>query len=290
MHWRKPVQTTAVRESGQVSGSAAKDMGIYLYCFARADAVNGIRSSGIDESQPVNGLSVRGITAVFSPVSLAEFAGDAAPSRFEDPAWVLPRVCRHERVIEEVMERSSVLPLRFGSMFTSTRVLRELLHRKGSEISWFLDLLSDKEEWSVKCFADLAESRDWLLGSDSEFVQKRRHAPSSPGALYFHERHLRLQADKKTRQGWPVTAEQIENELKEHAHQRCPLRLQPRNVSGRKEEMIFNCAFLLDRDSITNFQAHVESVNATRRRQGITVELSGPWPPYSFCPSIVETP
>jgi hypothetical protein len=283
------VQTTAVREFGQPSGSAIQDRGLYLYCFARADAAKGLMSSGVDESQPVNGLSVKGITAVFSPVSLAEFVGDAARGHLEDPAWVVPRVCRHERVIEEVMERSPVLPVRFGSMFTSTRVLRDLLNSKGPEISWFLDLLSDKEEWSVKCFADLDKSRDWLLSSDSEFAQKRRHAPSSPGALYFHERHLHLQADKKARQGWPAAAEQVENELKDHAHKTCPLRLQPRNVSGRKEEMIFNCAFLLGRDSITNFQAHVESVNATRKGQGITVELSGPWPPYSFCPSIAET-
>ena len=288
MRWRKPVQIAAVREFGQASGSAIKDTGFYLYCFARADAVQGIKSTGIDGAQPVNGLSVKGIAAVFSPVSLGEFVGGAARSHLEDPVWVLPRACRHEWVIEEVMGRSPVLPVRFGSIFTSTQPLRDLLDRKGREIARFLDLLSDKEEWSVKCFADLDKSRDWLLRSDPEFVQKCRHVPSSPGALYFHERHLHLQADKKARQGWPAAAAQVENELKDHAHKSCPLRLQPRNVSGRKEEMILNCAFLLGRDSITNFQAQVESVNATRREQGITVELSGPWPPYSFCPSIGE--
>jgi hypothetical protein len=251
--------------------------------------VQGIESTGIDGSQPVSGLIVQDVAAVFSPVSIGEFVGDAARSHLEEPAWVLPRVCRHERVIEEVMGRSSVLPVRFGSMFTSTRALRDLLERKGLEISWFLNLLSDQEEWSVKCFADLDKSRGWLLSSDSEFAQKRGHAPSSPGARYFHERHLHLQADKKARQAALAAAEQIKNELKDHARKTCPLRLQPRNVSGRKEEMIFNWAFLLGRDGVTNFQAHVESVNATRREQGIEVELTGPWPPYSFCPSIVET-
>lgn len=284
------MQTTRVRESAQPSGSAIKDIGFYLYCFARAQAVEGIMCIGVDESQPVNGLSVKGITAVFSPVSLPEFVGDGAWSRLENPAWVLPRVCRHERVIEEVMERSPVLPVRFGSMFTSTQVLMDLLDRKGPEISGFLDLLSDKQEWSVKCFADMDKSRDWLLGSDPEFAQKRKRAPSSPGARYLHERHLHLRADKKARQGWPAAAEQVRNELKDQAHKTCPLRLQPRSVSGRREEMILNCAFLLGRDSITNFQAHVESLNAARRGRGITVELSGPWPPYSFCPSIAETP
>lgn len=283
------MQTTTVRELGQASVSAIKDRGIYLYCFARADAVQGIQSTGIDGSQPVGGLCVKDVAAVFSRVSPREFIGDAARSHLKDPAWVLPRIRRHEWVIEEVMGRSPVLPVRFGSMFTSTRPLRDLLDRNGREISWFLDLLSDKEEWSVKCFADLDKSRDWLLSSDSEFLQKRRHAPSSPGARYFHERHLHLQADKKARQCWPAVAKQVGNELKDHAHKTCPLRLQPRNVSGRREEMIFNCAFLLRRENLTDFQAHVESFDADFREQGIAVALSGPWPPYSFCPSIVET-
>ena len=54
--------------------------------------------------------------------------------------------------------------------------------------------------------------------------------------------------------------------------------------------MIFNRAFLLRRDNITDFQAHVKRFDTDCREQGITVELSGPWPPYSFCPSMVETP
>lgn len=281
--------TTATREIGQSSGAAVKGTGLYLYCFARADAVQGIEAAGIDGAQPVSGLSVKGIAAVFSPVALEEFVGDAAQSHLEDPAWVLPRACRHERVIEEVMGRSPVLPVRFGSMFTSTRLLRDLLDRSGREISWFLALMSDKEEWSVKCFADLDRNRDWLLRSDPEFAQKRKGAPSSPGARYFHDRHLQLLADKKARQGWPAAAARVENELKDHAHKSCPLRLQSRNVSGRREEMIFNCAFLLYRDNITDFQAHIESMDMEYREHGITVELSGPWPPYSFCPSIAET-
>jgi hypothetical protein len=279
----------ATREPRKASGSDIQDTGIYLYCFARADAVQDIRSAGIDDTRRVSGLRVNDIAAVFSLVSLGEFVGAAARSHLEDPAWVLPRACQHEWVIEEVMGRSPVLPVRFGSMFTSTRLLRDLLDRKSWEISLFLDLLSDKEEWSVKCFADLDKSREWLLRSDPEFGQKRERAPSSPGARYFHERHLHLQADKKARQDWPATAKQVENELKDHAHKTCPLRLQPRNVSGRREEMISNCAFLLLRENLMDFQAHVESFGADYRERGITVELSGPWPPYSFCPSLVET-
>jgi hypothetical protein len=280
---------TATRKPARASGSIVQEKGVYLYCFARAKTVQGIKSAGIDDSRRVSALRVNGIAAVFSPISLGEFVGDAARRHLEDPAWVLPRACRHEWVVEEVMGRSPVLPVRFGSIFTSTRLLGELLETKSWEISLFLDLLSDKEEWSVKCFADLDESRDWLLRSDPELMEKRRHAPSFPGALYWHERHLSLQADKKARQGWRAAAEQVGKGLKDHAQKNCPLRLQPRNVSDRKEEMIYNCAFLLGRDSVTNFQAHVESADAACRGQGITVELSGPWPPYSFCPSIVET-
>ena len=37
----------------------------------------------------------------------------------EDLAWVAPRALRHEEVILTVMEQGPVLPVRFGTVFSS---------------------------------------------------------------------------------------------------------------------------------------------------------------------------
>ena len=44
-----------------------------------------------------------------------------------DLAWVAPRVCRHEAVIEEAMRQSPVLPARFATLFQTIASLAQFL-------------------------------------------------------------------------------------------------------------------------------------------------------------------
>ena len=44
--------------------------------------------------------------------------------------------------------------------------------------------------------------------------------------------------------------------------------------------MIFNGTYLVDDDRVDDFTTFVATLDA--EREGITVELTGPWPPYSF--------
>jgi hypothetical protein len=52
--------------------------------------------------------------------------------------------------------------------------------------------------------------------------------------------------------------------------------------------MIFNGAFLLLRSDIDAFRGEVEAIGDTYAEQGLTLELTGPWPPYNFCPPLRE--
>ena len=156
----------------------AKDAGLYLYCFTRSEAVGAIGSAAMNEGQWLGAIEVGDVAAVFSPVPLAEFGEEGGRKNFQDPAWVVPRACRHDLVIKHVMEFSPVLPVRFGAVFASPKFLQDQLARNGPEISWFLDHISNKEEWSVKAFGHLEKTGAWLLRTDPELLRKRRQAPA----------------------------------------------------------------------------------------------------------------
>jgi len=53
-------------------------------------------------------------------------------------------------------------------------------------------------------------------------------------------------------------------------------------LTGRREHMLLNGAYLVDDDGLDAFRAAVTFLDAEARREGIHVELTGPWPPYSF--------
>jgi hypothetical protein len=280
------VQTNPGCETRPSLEPGAKDAGLYLYCFTRSEAVREIGSAAMKEGQRLGAIEVGGVAAVFSPVPLAEFGEEGGRKNFQDPAWVVPRACRHDRVIRRVMEFSPVLPVRFGAVFTSPEFIQDQLAKNGPEISWFLDHISNKEEWSVKAYGHLEKTGAWLLRTDPELARKRRRAPASPGARYLHDRHLAVQAARQARQVWRSAADGLREDLAGHALKLCPLPLRRRNPSEREDEMIFHSAFLLDCECVTDFRARVESMEADLRERGLTVEACGPWPPYNFCTSI----
>ena len=124
--------------------------GFYLYCFARPGLLCPINAPGVDGDGRVTALRVEDVAAVYSRLDLDEFERESAERERQAPASVTPHVCRHERVIQEVMGYSPVLPVRFGAVFSSRRALTELLTEKKAEISQFLDKVSDKEELTIK--------------------------------------------------------------------------------------------------------------------------------------------
>jgi hypothetical protein len=263
-------------------------LGVYLYCFTRRGAVREIKAAGVDERGTVTTMEADAAAAVFSTVSLCEFAGDDAPSKAQDLQWIIPRACQHERVIEEVMRTAPVLPVRFGTVFSSDRVLKKFLAEKSAEVARILDRLSDKEEWAVKGFVDLGRVKEWLMASDPVLAEQQRQLPEAPGARYFHQKRLDAKTEEAVRLWRRTLAEQVRALLAPHAVDACPLRPQPKNLTGRDAEMIFNAAYLLRRRDIDTVRERVETVGATYAEQGLTLEVSGPWPPYSFCPPLRE--
>ena len=87
--------------------------GIFLFCLARRDALLVIDGPGLDEAHPVAPWLYRDIVAVWSPVDLEAFYEPSAGDRLTDLAWIGPRTCRHETVIEGIMRHAPVFPARF---------------------------------------------------------------------------------------------------------------------------------------------------------------------------------
>lgn len=263
-------------------------LGVYLYCFTRRGAVREIKAAGVDERRAVTTLEADEAAAVFSVVSLREFARDAAPDRAQGPEWLIPRACRHERVIEDVMRTAPVLPVRFGTVFSSGKVLERFLAEKSAEVVRILDRLSDKEEWAIKGYVDLGRAKQWLMASDPVLAECGRQIPEAPGARYFHQKRLEAKAEEAMRLWRRGVVSQVQALLSPHAVDTCRLRPQPKHLTGRDAEMIFNAACLLMRSNIDAFRHEVARVGAMYAEQGLTLEVAGPWPPYNFCPPLRE--
>src|ERR1035441_7876995 len=133
------------------------ELACYLYCLTSGGGgVEAAAASGVDERHPVLVLDCGGIGAIYSEVELDEFVGPAAEARLQDLAWLGPRVCRHEAVIEQAMSRAAVLPARFATLFTTLESLESYVLERREAIPRIFAQLGDRQEWAVKGLLDRA--------------------------------------------------------------------------------------------------------------------------------------
>ena len=257
---------------------------IYLFCLSDRTCIPEIAAGIAGDSQFLHQHG--GIYALAMRVALDEFCGGEAKRRLEDPAWVTPRAIEHGRVIAEAFRCAPVLPVRFATLFSSEHALDEFIARNAAAIGRFLEDAREREEWGIKAMVDRRRLKRCLVAASL-----REPTDSiSPGLRYIRERRAEQSAERELN-GWLEQAcESTAATISEHAvaiRRRAILDAAPQ-ADGR--ETILNLAAFVARSRVDDLRRCVEEINAQREPQGLSFALTGPWPPYSFCPPLDAPP
>jgi hypothetical protein len=262
-------------------------LGIYLFCLARHLVAEGLEGTGIDERFPLEVRNFEGnLAAVSSWVPIEDFCGPEAEARMQDVQWLGPRACRHEAVIERMMRLSPVLPARFGVLFSSPERLAEFVSRHRAGISRFLESIMGLEEWAVKATLDRARARERIL---SEVLSPEDgKCAATPGIRYFQEQRARAQVEKQVNRWLKTVCSRVVEGLSRSASGARQRKVVPWGSEARGGDTVLNWAFLVAEGRLAAFQSEVDQANADYAPYGLVLAASGPWPPYSFCPSFEE--
>lgn len=255
--------------------------GLYVFCVT-PEAVAVPVAAGITADTRLERLVQGPLAAVVCRVPLAEWTGPDAEARLRDLNWLGPRAVRHEAVIELVMPGGPVLPLRFGSLFSSEASVKAWLAAEAAPIAAFFAESAEFEEWSLKGWLAAARAEAALLVADPRF----KALPASPGARYLLEQKLRQDIARSVR-SWARGVEQrVLSELAGLVGRTRALRSLSGEVSGRAEEVMFHQALLVPRFRRQELADKVTALGAELTDRGLTLELTGPWPLYSFAPAL----
>jgi len=257
----------------------------YLYCLTPGGCGAPTSASGVDGRHAVLERACGGIGAVFSEVELDDFCGELAEARLQDLAWLGPRVCRHEAVIEEVMSHTPVLPARFATLFSSLDSLQQsvLAHREA--VSKFFAQLGGQQEWAVKGLLNRPGALERLASS----VQSAPTAPgldTSPGARYFQEKRIQAQLERdfhlRLKEFCQRAAAALARQAGGFRERKAPASV----AEGTEAEAVLNWAFLLPPRALEDFRVRLCRFNGGEAFPGLLLTLTGPWPPYSFAPDL----
>jgi hypothetical protein len=262
------------------------DEALYLFCLARSNLLpDVVVGAGLDNQTPIFLMRFQNIAAVLSKVSFEDFCGSSAESRMKDLAWLGPRVCHHEMVIERMMHHTPVYPARFGTLFSSIESIEKLLKKHHDEVLRFLDKVLGKDEWAVKGLINQTKAKDRLL--PEVLAKQETELSSSPGIRYFQEQRIKAGLDKVLKSWLKEVCPRIVEDLKQYSSDFCERKVLTHGGEA-ENDMILNWAFLVPKSAIADFRKRIEQINTDHVQKGLVFELSGPWPPYSFSYSLSE--
>ena len=257
----------------------------YLYCLTPGGC--GIQASGIavDGQRPVSVRACGEIGAVFSEVEVAEFCGESSEVRLQDLAWLGPRVCRHEAVIEQLMSRAPVLPARFATLFTSVDSLQQPVRAHREAITGFFAQLGDQQEWAVKGLLDRAAALSGL-GMSLQAAPQEPAPATSPGARYFQEKGIQARCERDLNLRLKEFCRRAAAALGQQSGAFRERKVLVPVAVGSDAEVVLNWAFLLSPAALVDFRARLDRFNGGEAFPGLMLTLTGPWPPYSFAPDL----
>ena len=216
------------------------------------------------------------LTAVVSPVSLEEFGEDALRRNLEDLAWLEAVARAHHGVVAATARLFTLLPMRLATVYSGEAAMRAGITADAAGFRAALERLGSRTEWGVKAYA--APDPHGSAPGRQEPAAEGDEAGS--GLDYLRRRRAQLSARRDAAHDAAQSARAVHEEL---AGQAAESRLHPpqsAQLSGRSEPMVLNAAYLLDDDRAEGFAATVRALNDRNPR--LLVELTGPWPPYSF--------
>lgn len=253
----------------------------YVYCFTGTMPVQHIlRGKG----RKIHVIPGSGIYAIASRVSQSEFGKVNLEKGLSDMKWLEAKVLEHHAVIEELSGNCTVIPFKFATLFENEANVRAFLEKHGGEFSELLEQLTGKEEWGVKVYCDVHHLKA-ILREENEGIKKieRDINASSTGEKYFlQKKEDKVMDDILNRVINECSRDSFET-LREQSHDACIGKLLPREITKRKEEMILNAVFLIDKTKLVEFENCLRHLREKYTPKGLAFDCTGPWPPYNFC-------
>jgi hypothetical protein len=249
---------------------------LYVYAVTR-EAVTP-DTEGVDGTQRFGAATFDDIHAVFTPVSAEEFSQDVIDRRAGDLEWLGAIGYRHQAVMADLMRKTAIVPLRAFTLFSSEEAVRSYLAEHRELLTKTLDRLGGKQEWTLRIELEPATWSEALSGRVASLRDLQNEiAAASPGKAFLLRK--KLDDDKKRASHAAEEALVAEIEQAVLAKLGCETVAESRQ---RRDGAFPQINVLLNRDEDSVLQELREELTARYQHEGVTLSLSGPWPPYTF--------
>ena len=236
--------------------------GKYVYCIIKTETPLGFGPLGIGaEPAETHTVNFRDIAAVVS----------RTPMVVQDPTR--DNVLAHQRVNETVMQKHTVIPMSFGTVFKTDDDIIELLRSAYDAFIDVLNKMQDKFEFGLKVLWDRDQIIREIEEEDEDIRRLKSEISSQKGSTYF----ARMQYGRLIDAALQARSERYVAEI---FHGLRDVSVASRANKPIGDRMMMNAAFLVGRETEQAFDSRVKEIG--QQYDKLTFKYTGPWPPYNF--------
>ncbi|HUP59387.1 MAG TPA: GvpL/GvpF family gas vesicle protein [Thermoanaerobaculia bacterium] len=249
---------------------------IYVYAITREPVTPD--AEAIDQTRRFGAAAAGGICAVYTTVKDEEFSQDTIDRRAADLEWLGAIGYRHQAVVSELMKTTGIVPLRAFTLFSSEEALRDYLGENAEMLRQMLDRLDGKQEWTLRVELEPQRWSDSLVTRVDSLRELQQQIESAPAGKAFL---LRRKLDEEKKRASNTAEESLVTEIERALldRLRCETLAEPRE---RREGAHPQINVLINRDEEAVLQELHVGLNERYAGEGVSLALSGPWPPYTF--------
>ncbi len=251
---------------------------LYVYAIGRAGHPLPEGVEAIDGYDHVAAVEAEGLAAFYTTVDAVDFSQPMIDERSKDIEWLGGIGYRHQTVMASLMRGGTVIPLRAFTLFANETSLRNHLRNEREKFSRILDRLEGKQEWTLRIEFEPDQWNDALLRRVESLKQLSSEIDAAAaGKAYLLKKKLEEEKKRASREAEQQVVGEVERAIVEKLA--CDAVAESRLQRGGAFPQI---NVLIARDEEARLHELRDDLSRRYNNEGVTLALTGPWPPYSF--------
>ncbi|WP_114603884.1 GvpL/GvpF family gas vesicle protein [Staphylococcus sp. EZ-P03] len=261
---------------------------LYLYALVPASELEDTELpslTGFDKKGSLYTVPIDdNITSIVCDLDGDEYSESVIENKIDnDMEWLQEKAFHHHETIETLYQNYTLIPLKFCTIYKTKDSLKSTIQDVEEKINATFDFLQDKEEWTLKLYTDDNKLKKEISKHNKNVEEKRRELDGmSKGKRFFAEKKIDTFVDTELENEKDRVGEALHQKIKALAVDYSIKKNWGRDVTGLKEEMVYNSVYLLPKDKVDAFLEIIDNEKNELPEEGWRIEATGPWPAYHF--------
>lgn len=242
---------------------------LYVYAIGRADH---------PLSAAVQKIEAGSLAAFYSLVDESEYDQDVIDARSKDVEWLGAIGYRHQSVMADLMRGGTIIPLRAFTLFASENRLRGHLEAERDKFMKVLARLEGKQEWTLRVEFDPVRWNEAIVRRvDSLRAIAAEADEANAGKAFLLRKKLDEEKKRASRDAEQQVVAEVERAVLDKLA--CDTVAETRQQRSGAFPQI---DVLINRDEEARLQELRDELERRYGSDGVSIALTGPWPPYTF--------